>query len=584
MQNPHHHRNRPQTTHPTAVPAGGSAQIRAEGVSVSLGERRVLTDVDATVSAGSRLAVVGENGRGKTTLLHVLAGRTVPDSGTVSRVGEVVLLEQALDAAGDKTVGDLIADAINDSLAALARLDEATAALAEQSDGAVLSTGAEAAYAEALETATALDAWDAQRRVDVALAGLGACSDRDRPLSTLSVGQRYRVRLACVLASGADLILLDEPTNHLDAHGLSFLTRSLQTHRGGIVLVSHDRTLVRDVATSFLDLDPTEDGRARLYAGGYDAWREGRRRDRARWEQDHADQLAERARLARAAEDARGRLQSGWRPEKGHGKHQRATRAGGVVQAVNRRQEALDAHVFTVPEPPMRLRWPDSGIPAGRPVLAVDDVTVEGRLTAPTSLSVDTGDRLLVTGANGAGKSTLLGVLAGTLEPTTGTRWMRPSARIAFLSQEVPEWAPDLTAREVYERHLATLPPRSGDQGAASATGLLESPTWRTPVSRLSLGQQRRLHLALCLAERPELLLLDEPTNHLSAALVDDLTDALRRADCALVVATHDRRLLHDLAGWPVLHVGGVSTPDPSAAPPPPPRVRPGPAGSRRPR
>lgn len=132
--------------------------------------------------------------------------------------------------------------------------------------------GADVAYAAALEAATRLDAWDASH---VALAALDACTDRNRPLSTLSVGQRYRVRLACLLGARPDLLMLDEPTNHLDADGLAFLTARLWAHPGGVVVVTHDRTLLRDVATHFLDLDPSRDGRPRLYAGGAPAGTRG---------------------------------------------------------------------------------------------------------------------------------------------------------------------------------------------------------------------------------------------------------------------------------------------------------------------
>ncbi len=259
------------------LPAGSAAHIRAEGVTVTLGDRRVLSDVDVVVSAGSRLAVVGENGRGKTTLLHVLARLITPDAGTVTRVGTLALAEQHMPFRRGVTVGSLIETAIADSLEALAALDAATDAMARG------VPGADEAYAAALDTAIQLDAWDADRRVDVALAELDACTDRERPLATLSVGQRYRVRLACVLGARLDILLLDEPTNHLDAAGVAFLTDQLSSHPGGVALVSHDRVLVRDVATPFLDLDPSRDGRPRVYAGGYDVWLEGRRRDRERW-------------------------------------------------------------------------------------------------------------------------------------------------------------------------------------------------------------------------------------------------------------------------------------------------------------
>jgi macrolide transport system ATP-binding/permease protein len=541
--------NPPGSTPGRALPAGRAAHVRADGVHVTLGDRAVLSGVDLTVSAGSRVAVVGENGRGKTTLLRVLAGSLAPDAGTVTRVGTVGVVEQALDHDADATVGTLVRAAIGDALAALADLEEATRQLAAD------VPGADDRYAAALDRATALDAWDAERRVDVALAGLGACADRDRPLATLSVGQRYRVRLACVVGASHDLLLLDEPTNHLDAASLEFLTQRLREHPGGVCVVSHDRALLRDVATTFLDLDPSEDGRPRTYTGGYDGWLEGRRRDRARWEQDHAEQTEEHARLAQAAEEARGRLQTGWRPAKGHGRHERASRAAGVVQAFNRRREELERHRVTVPEPPLRLRWPAWEVRPGRSLVAAEAVVVEGRLERPVTLGLETGDRLLVTGENGAGKSTLLAVLAGRLAPTGGAVRRHPDARVALLAQEVPAWDRDATAHEVHERHAARL--GRGSAPGLRATGLLDARTVRTPVGRLSQGQQRRLHLALRLAEQPDLLLLDEPTNHLSVALVDELTGALREAGCAVVVATHDRQMLRDLADWPVLRLGG---------------------------
>ena len=269
----------------SGTPQGLAAHIRAESIHITLGDRHLLNGLDVTVSAGSRLAIVGDNGRGKTTLLHILAGLLTPDSGVVTQMGSRVLVKQDMSAEGNRTVGDLIAEATAPSRSALEALDVASAALAAGDDAAD-------AYSAALETATLLDAWDAERRVDIALAGLDACSDRARILSTLSVGQRYRVRLAVALGSTPDLLLLDEPTNHLDAEGLSFLTEQLRDHPGGLALVSHDRALLHDVATTFLDLDPTRDGVPRTYSGGYKGWIEGRRRERLKWEQDHAAQVA----------------------------------------------------------------------------------------------------------------------------------------------------------------------------------------------------------------------------------------------------------------------------------------------------
>ncbi|MGC5030119.1 ATP-binding cassette domain-containing protein [Micromonospora sp. DT229] len=533
------------------LPAGHRAHVRADGVRVVRGGRVVLSEVSVTVSARSRLAIVGENGRGKTTLLHVLAGVITPEQGTVDRAGTIGLAEQGLPAYDGETVGTLVGAATRESRRALRALDRAATALTEG------VRGADDAYAAALDAATRLDAWDAERRVDMALAGLDACTDRQRPLSTLSVGQRYRVRLACLLGARYDLLMLDEPTNHLDAASLTFLTGRLRDHPGGVVVVTHDRALLRDVATEFLDLDPSEDGRPRLSAGGYAGWQEGRRRERDRWERDYEAQQVEHQRLADAVTEAQLRLSTGWRPEKGHGKHQRQSRAPGVVQALRRRQEDLAAHRLTVPEPPLRLRWPDLGIRGRSPVLRCTEVTVTGRLRTPVTLSLDGADRLLLTGPNGAGKSTLLAVLAKELTPSTGEVDHLARARVTLLGQEVPAWPPTLLAHELYDRHVGHLQTRGRlgehERLPLTATQLLDREALRTPVGRMSQGQQRRLNLALRLAERPDLLLLDEPTNHLSAPLVDELTAALRQTSAAVVVATHDRQMLADLADWPTL-------------------------------
>ncbi|TGD12885.1 ATP-binding cassette domain-containing protein [Brevibacterium sp. S111] len=557
----------PYTDLPTGenqLPAGSAAHIRAEDIHVMRGDREVLTGLDMTISAGSRTAIVGENGSGKTTLLHLLAGTLPPDRGTLRQTGTVTLLEQALDADANRTVGDLINESLRHENAALAALDAAGEALARE------DPGSEPAFAEALELATRLDAWDGERRIDTALAGLSACSDRTRTLASLSVGQRYRVRLAVVLGSSTDILLLDEPTNHLDTSSLAFLTERLCNRSGGFALVSHDRALLRDVANDFLDLDPSRDGRPRTYSGGYSGWVEGKRRDREKWEQDYRAEVVEHSRLTDAADDARSRLSTGWRPPKGTGKHARATRTAGVVQAFNRRADDLERHAVEVPEPPLRLQWPDMPEVSetdderweadSGPLLTAESVTVEGRMGQTVSLSIDPGDRLLITGANGTGKSTLLDVLTGRLEPSSGEVRRHPQARVELLSQEVPEWNADDTAARVFE-DCSLKASLSGDL-TLQDLGLLSADDSMTPVRRLSQGQQRRLQLAMCLAVEPDVLILDEPTNHLSTSLVDKLEESFGTASAALIVVTHDRQMLSDLAEWPRLDIGRAAVGD----------------------
>ena len=331
------------------------------------------------------------------------------------------------------------------------------------------------------------------------------------------------MRLAGVIAARADLLLLDEPTNHLDARGLGHLTQAVREHPGAAAIISHDRALLAEIATGFLDLDPTSDGRPLLVSGGLEQWQQARRRHRAAWEAAHRAQQDEHERLQAQAETARSRLSTGWRPDKGTGRHQRQSRAPGVVRAMNDRLDRLQEHRLDVPTPPPRLRLPASDTRAGTPLLRADGVEVEREAGLPprlasTSLRLAGGDRLLVVGPNGAGKTTLLRVLAGDLAPTVGAVRRLSDARIGLLEQE--------------------------DDGA------------RSP-HRGSPGERRRRALAALFTERPDVALLDEPTNHLGISGVDDLLDALEETPSAVVLATHDRSVLRALAHWPRLALDG---------------------------
>jgi macrolide transport system ATP-binding/permease protein len=538
----------------TILPARSRAQLVASAVSVRLGPDRALSGVDLTAGPGSRWAIVGENGTGKTSLLDVLSGSRRPASGTVTRTGTLGFAPQEMPMVDGRTVGDVVAAAIADALAALTNLDHAAAAVAQG------DAGSNEDYASALDAAVALDAWDAERCVRVALEALDAGSEWARPLADLSVGQRYRVRLACLLGADHDFLLLDEPTNHLDRAGLDFLTTQLRIRPGGVVLVTHDRALLADVAESVLDLDPTSDGRPRIFGGGYAGYRDGRHAERQRWLQDYQRQQGEGARLQADLTAAQNRLADRWRPDKGTGKHQRATRAAGSVQSVHRRQAELAAHALSMPERPLVLTFPELPARSGVALLSAEDVVVASRLRTPVSVTLHGGARVVVTGPNGSGKSTLLAVLAGELDPAGGRVHRADRMRVALLRQESSLPA-HVRVGELYKTRLNTL----GSAGAAmepgavplSSLGVLSAREAGLRVGELSTGQQRRLDLALALAARPHLLLLDEPTNHLSVALVDDLTEALAATAAAVVLASHDRQLLRDVAGWNRLELAG---------------------------
>lgn len=544
----------------------GTAHLRARDLKLARGGRIVLDGISLTLAAGDRLAIVGENGRGKTTLLDALAGKLEPDAGTIDRHGSLGLVEQELptttiakdhreqpsnrDRSAARTVGDLLHALLARPLAALAELDEAAQGLAEGTPAAARR------YDDALSVATALDAWDAERRLEVALEEVGAITDRERTLASLSVGQRYRVRLAGAIAARDDIWLLDEPTNHLDSRGLDHLTRAALEHPGAVAMVSHDRALLDQVATVFLDLDPAQDGRPLLVRGGIDTWQNTRRRTRIAWEDAYRAQREEHRRLAGAADDARSRLSTGWRPDKGTGKHQRQSHAPGVVRAVNQRIAELESHRLDVPPPPPRLHLPPSATASGTPLLRADGVALPPRL-AETTLHLEGGDRLLVVGPNGAGKTTLLRILAGDLHPAEGGVRILGGARIGLLAQEdgIPEHGEAAPGAGVSER---------GGVETASGAGPAPGGQGRGPGGqgrsarhhRGSPGERRRRELAALFRDAPDVLLLDEPTNHLGISGVDDLLAALRSAPAAVVVASHDRAVLRALADWPRLALG----------------------------
>ncbi|MBU4335896.1 MAG: ATP-binding cassette domain-containing protein, partial [Actinobacteria bacterium] len=224
----------------------GTVQLVADEVSFGYPGRPVLDRFDLTVAEGDRIGLVGENGAGKTTLLRVLAGELVPRAGRVRRQGSWAMVAQELEVDEVATIGSLLD-------ASLAGVREAAAAWVRAAGDPEVDPDVLARATDQLER---LAAWDVDRRLDEALTRFGAPRTRERRLVELSVGERYRVRLACRLAERADLLLLDEPTNHLDAAGVEHLTRELQTRPGALVIVTHDRWLLDAVMTAICDLDP----------------------------------------------------------------------------------------------------------------------------------------------------------------------------------------------------------------------------------------------------------------------------------------------------------------------------------------
>ncbi|MBM7503996.1 ABC-F family ATP-binding cassette domain-containing protein [Agromyces aurantiacus] len=560
-----------------------SSHLRIDGLSIAFGDRRVLSDLGFTVSPGQRLGLIGENGAGKSTLLRLLAaahpGRAGDDplpgavvSGRIARPMRTGILLQELPFAPDEHVDDVLEAAVADVRAIELELDAAARAL-----GAVGidEAAAESRYTAALESAERADVWSIDHRRDELLGGLGLAGlGRDRRIGELSGGQRSRFALAALLLSSPDALLLDEPTNHLDDDAAAYLEDRLRAWRGPVVFASHDREFLDRVATGLLDLDPGRAGATALarsregrltgqgareavlaasvgtvFGGSFSDYLAVRVDERERWQRTYEDEQAELRRLRLAVAETARTVAHG-RPPTDNDKFLKHFKRENVEQAVSRRVRNAELRLdelerTQVARPPAPLSF--AGIPAGSHVLdheegallRLADVAVDGRLGL-AQLRIGPATRLLVTGANGAGKSTLLALLAGRLEPDRGEVHRRRGLRVGLLEQDVRFADPDAAPRALYERVLGE---RRAERVPLADLGLIAARDLDRPVGRLSVGQQRRLALALVIAAPPHVFLLDEPTNHLSLALAGELEEALGGYPGAVVIASHDRWL-----------------------------------------
>ncbi|MFB7271793.1 ribosomal protection-like ABC-F family protein [Streptomyces sp. NPDC056244] len=519
------------------------AQLAMKDVSKAYGDRSVLDQVSLTVRPGEKAGVIGENGSGKSTVLRLLAGAERPDGGeiTVRFPGGVGHLAQTLDETLGLGPAHTVQDAVDAALAELRELERrlraAEAALGEAGDAEL------AAYGELLTVYEERGGYQADARVDAALHGLGlARIGRGRLLRSLSGGEQSRLALACVLASAPELLLLDEPTNHLDLQATTWLEDHLRAHRGTVVAVTHDRAFLERIATTILEVD--RDTRAvTRYGDGWRGYRTAKAAARNRWRLDHLEWVAEVARTEELVAAAGQRLAStGKDPRQGFGKHRRSheTKLSGQVRAARERLWRLRQEPVPAPPEPLRFRPTLAGPEQGEAddlAAGLDDVVVGDRLRV-AHLRVRSGERVLVTGANGAGKSTLLRVLAGELRPDSGSV-LRP-VPTGYLAQELPAVSSRLPLLSAFAAGRPGMPEDHADD--LLALGLFRDDDLPVPVAALSVGQRRRLELARLVTRPAALLILDEPTNHLALSLVEELEEALRTYEGAVVVVSHDRR------------------------------------------
>lgn len=477
--------------------------VNLESVSHAFGTRVLLDGVSLGVGAGEVIGVVGRNGDGKTTLLRVLTGDLVPDSGrvTISNSASIGVLTQHQAGSPGETIRQVVLDGAADHVYA-ARADR-------------------------------------REIVEALLAGV----DLDRPVETLSGGERRRVGLVEVLLGDHDLIVLDEPTNHLDVEAIAFLASHLRSRTAAglaMLVVSHDRWFLDAVCTRIWEV---HDGVVDAYDGGYAAYVLAR---------------VERQRQAAATEARRknlARKELAW------------LRRGAPARTSKPkfRIEAAEALISDVPPPRDRLaleKFATSRL--GKDVFdlinvdyAVEDRTLLSRLT----WSIGPGDRIGLVGVNGAGKTTLLDLLAGLRSPQSGKIKRGVTLRIGYLSQSVGELDDeDRVLQSVTRLKQAT---RLATGREVSAGNLLEEFGFTgdklvARIGDLSGGERRRLQFLRLLLEEPNVLLLDEPTNDLDIDTLTVIEDYLDTWPGTLIVVSHDRYFLERVtdASWALLGDG----------------------------
>ena len=477
----------------------------------------LLENVNLTVQPGQRVAIVGANGAGKSSLFQLLLGQLAPEQGSVALPGGCRIAHMAQEvAASSRSARDFVLDGDTE----LRRMERA---LAEAEAG-----GDDHAIARLHGELDIHEAWSAPRRAETLLRGLGfADSDAERPVSAFSGGWRIRLNLAQALMRPSDLLLLDEPTNHLDLDACLWLENWLRKYPGTLLFISHDRDFMDRVATHLVHFDQKQ---LVLYTGNYSAF------ERQRAERLAQQQASFERQQARIAEIQRF-------IDRFKAKATKARQAQSRVKALERMEKIAPAHV----DSPFSFEFPVAD-KVSNPLLSIrHGVAGHGDVPILKNINVTLlpGTRVGLLGPNGAGKSTFMDALRGTGTLLSGERTCGEHLAIGYFAQHQLE-SLDLDASPFL--HLQRLAPTASEQKVRDFLGGFDfhGDEALAPIRSFSGGEKARVALAVIAWQKPNLLLLDEPTNHLDLEMRQALTMALQNFEGAIVVVSHDRHLLRN--------------------------------------
>jgi ATP-binding cassette subfamily F protein uup len=499
------------------------ALVRATDLDLHFGHHVILDNASFQLQKGERVCLVGRNGAGKSTLLKLVEGEIQSDGGNIWRQPGMRLsrLDQELPQAGDTTVLDFVASGLAELGQLLSEFDH----LAHQElDEAGLKR-----LDRLQHEIDARDGWTFQQSIDEVLSRLEL--PREKKMSELSGGWRRRVALAKALVISPDILLLDEPTNHLDIEAIQWLEKQLLQFQGAILFITHDRSMVRSLATQILELDR---GTLRLFQCGYDKYLE---------EREHLLEVEEQQ---NALFDKRLAQEEVWIRQ---GIKARRTRNEGRVRALKKMREQRSQRRQQTGK--ARIDVETSGL-SGKLVAELKAVSVAfdgNTLFENLNLTIVRGDKIGLIGPNGVGKSTLLKVILGELQPDAGQVKLGTKLDIAYFDQMREMLDGEKTIVDTVGQGRDSITINGKDRHVLSyLSDFLFSPERaRTPLRALSGGERNRVQLACLFSQPANILVMDEPTNDLDMETLELLESILVEFTGTVLLVSHDRDFMDNV-------------------------------------
>ncbi len=493
-------------------------------------DKDILIDVTLAFLPGAKIGVIGHNGAGKSSVLRIMAGLDDEYTGEarLTQGFTVGYLPQEPQLDPEKTVFENVMEGAADTQAVL---DEYNKVLEQWGDPDADLEKVGARQAELEDRLNALDAWDLERNVEIAMEALHL-PPKESGVTTLSGGEKRRVAICRLLLSHPDLLLLDEPTNHLDAESVAWLEHALRDYTGTVIAVTHDRYFLDNVAGWILELDH---GRALPFEGNYSSWLE-QKHARLQMEEKHVS--ARQKTLARELEWAR------MAPKARHQKSK--ARLGAydkLVEDAKRDSQQLDRLEIVIPS---NKRLGDQVIDCTDLFKSFD----ETRLIENLSFILPPGGIVGVIGPNGAGKTTLFRMITGTEKPDAGTLTVGSTVELAYVDQSRESLNAKHSVYEEITEGYDTLQigNREMNGRAYVASFNFKGSDQQKKLDVLSGGERNRVHLAKVLKRGGNVLLLDEPTNDLDVDTLRSLEDGLLAYPGCAVIISHDRWFLDRIA------------------------------------